>query len=272
MIKSDMEHPKLEITLSVDEENALTLYEELERTDINTLNLNVDCCCGLLRTSPFHQPKSKSNSRERLRADSGVSSDDEVYADSCSQTSEHNSECREVESDHNHSHHIFHLRPNNDNRCGHRSKSSLDRRNERYQSFGLLESNILNSFQLHNYRRKNAGGYDSGSFSGQTSYSSTTSSMIEDISDKIEEIGKLDTNIHSLMYKSVEVHNDILSLEATTNRLLADTKKLSDDLDDVRYLDELITILNGDIGPVIHREWPYQILFDTPIEEGTPVT
>ncbi|XP_021711725.1 uncharacterized protein LOC110680219 [Aedes aegypti] len=88
--------------------------------------------------------------------------------------------------------------------------------------------------------------------------------MIEDISDKIEEIGKLDTNIHSLMYKSVEVHNDILSLEATTNRLLADTKKLSDDLDDVRYLDELITILNGDIGPVIHREWPYQILFDTP--------
>ncbi|XP_021704877.1 uncharacterized protein LOC5568792 isoform X3 [Aedes aegypti] len=215
MIKSDMEHPKLEITLSVDEENALTLYEELERTDINTLNLNVDCCCGLLRTSPFHQPKSKSNSRERLRADSGVSSDDEVYADSCSQTSEHNSECREVESDH---------------------------------------------------------GYDSGSFSGQTSYSSTTSSMIEDISDKIEEIGKLDTNIHSLMYKSVEVHNDILSLEATTNRLLADTKKLSDDLDDVRYLDELITILNGDIGPVIHREWPYQILFDTPIEEGTPVT
>lgn len=62
------------------------------------------------------------------------------------------------------------------------------------------------------------------------------------------------------------------SLEATTNRLLADTKKLSDDLDDVRYLDELITILNGDIGPVIHREWPYQILFDTPIEEGTPVT
>lgn len=205
-----MEHPKLEITLSVDEENALTLYEELERTDINTLNLNVDCCCGLLRTSPFHQPKSKSNSRERLRADSGVSSDDEVYADSCSQTSEHNSECREVECDHNHSHHIFHLRPNNDNRCGHRSKSSLDRRNERYQSFGLLESNILNSFQLHNYRRKNAGGYDSGSFSGQTSYSSTTSSMIEDISDKIEEIGKLDTNIHSLMYKSVEVHNDIL--------------------------------------------------------------
>lgn len=266
----------MEITLSVDEENALTLYEELERTDINTLNLNVDCCCGLLRSSPFHQPKSKSNSRERLRADSGVSSDDEIHADSCSQASEHNSECRELECDHGHEHHdhdhLFHLRPSIGSHYGHRSKSSLDRRNQRYRSFGLLESNILNSFQLQNYRRKNAGGYDSGSSSGQTSYSSTTSSMIEDISDKIEEIGKLDTNIHSLMYKSVEVHNDILSLEATTNRLLADTKKLSDDLDDVRYLDELITILNGDIGPVIHREWPYQILFDTPIEEGTPVT
>ncbi|XP_062562031.1 uncharacterized protein LOC134225733 [Armigeres subalbatus] len=270
-----MNHPKMEITLSVDEENALTLYEELERTDINTLNLNVDCCCGLLRTSPFHQPKSKSSSRERLRADSGVSSDDELHADNCSQTSEHNSESRESECDHDHEHHdhhLFHLRPSGRAHHGHRSRSSLDRRNERYRSFGLLESNILNSFQLQNFRRKTTGGYDSASSSGQTSYSSTTSSMIEDISDKIEEIGKLDTNIHSLMYKSVEVHNDILSLEATTNRLLADTKQLSDDLDDVRYLDELITILNGDIGPVIHREWPYEILFDTPIEEGTPVT
>lgn len=266
-----MDHPKFQIALSVDEENALTLYEELERTDVNTLNLNVDCCCGLLRTSPFHQPKSKSSSRERLRADSGVSSDDEKHADSCSQSSaaEHNSECRELECDHDHNH--FHLR-NEATPGGRRSKSSLDRRFERYRSFGLLESNILNSFQLQNFRRKPHGGYDSASSSGQTSYSSTTSSMIEDISDKIDEIGKLDTNIHSLMYKSVEVHNDILSLEATTNRLIADTRKLSDELDDVRYLDELITILNGDIGPVIHREWPYQILFDTPIEEGTPVT
>lgn len=213
-ISPQMDQPKFEIALSVDEENALTLYEELERTDVNTLNLNVDCCCGLLRSSPFHQPKSKSTSRERLRADSGVSSDDEKDADSCSQTSaaEHNSECRELECDHVHSHHdhsYFHLRSGM-SRYGHRSKSSLDRRIERYRSFGLLESNILNSFQLQNYRRKTTGGYDSASSSGQTSYSSTTSSMIEDISDKIEEIGKLDTNIHSLMYKSVEVHNDIL--------------------------------------------------------------
>lgn len=265
----------MEITLSVDEENALTLYEELERTDINTLNLNVDCCCGLLRSSPFHEPKSKSSSRERIRLDSGVSSEDEKHADEYSQNIKHNSPHSEEECSHHHldSHDQFHIRHDHysgDHELG--SRSSMDRRNHRYRSFGLLESNILNSFQVQNFRRKASGGYDSGSSSGQTSYSSTASSMIEDISDKIEEIGKLDTNIHSLMYKSVEVHNDILSLEATTNRLLADTRKLSDDLDDVRYLDDLITILNGDIGPVIHREWPYQILFDTPIEEGTPVT
>ncbi|XP_053693301.1 uncharacterized protein LOC128741480 isoform X2 [Sabethes cyaneus] len=267
----------MEITLSVDEENALTLYEELERTDINILNLNVDCCCGLLRTSPFHQQKSKSNSREKLRTDSGVSCEDEKHADDCSQTLEHNTDddCQGA-SDHEsgclrHSHeHLWHNQ--SEQQSGSRSKSSLKRRDNRYQNFSLLQSNILNSFQLQNFRRKNSSPYDSANSSGQTSYSSTTSSMIEDISDKIEEIGKLDTNIHSLMYKSVEVHNDILSLEATTNRLLADTRKLSEDLDDVRYLDDLITILNGDIGPVIHREWPYRILFDTPIEEGTAVT
>lgn len=263
----------MEITLSIDEESALTLYEELEKTDVNTLNLNVDCCCGLLRSSPFHQPKSKASSRERLRADSGVSSDDEKLADeACSQSSEHNHEVQEEECDHyhSHSHDHYHIRNERGSGYGLRSRPTMDQRDQRYRSFGLLESNILNSFQLQNFRRK--AGYDSGSSSGQTSYSSTTSSMIEDISDKIDEIGKLDTNIHSLMYKSVEVHKDILSLEATTNRLLADTRKLSEDLDDVRYLDDLITILNGDIGPVIHREWPYQILFDTPIEEGTPVT
>ncbi|XP_055549990.1 uncharacterized protein LOC129732782 isoform X2 [Wyeomyia smithii] len=273
------DRPVMEVALSVDEESALTLYEELERTDINTLNLNVDCCCGLLRTSPFHQPKSKSNSRERLRADSGVSCDDAEHADNCSQTLEHNNDNDDCqESDHHessclrHSHEHLWQKPSDQQATGSRSKSSLARRNDRYQSFGLLQSNILNSFQLQNFRRKNGSPYDSANSSGQTSYSSTTSSMIEDISNKIEEIGKLDTNIHSLMYKSVEVHNDILSLEATTNRLLADTRQLCEDLDDVRYLDDLITILNGDIGPVIHREWPYRILFDTPIEEGTAVT
>lgn len=266
----------MEITLSVDEENALTLYEELERTDINTMNLNVDCCCGLMKSSPFHQPKSKSSSRERIRTDSGVSSEDEDHAKQCS-SSRSSPECHGTECDHgaegHSSHDHLHLRVDQPGSSqDFRSKSGMSRRNDRYKCFGLLESNILNSFQLQNFRRKNGSEYDSANSSGQTSYSSTTSSMIEDIADKIEEIGKLDTNIHSLMYKSVEVHKDIVSLEATTNRLLADTRKLSEDLDDVRYLDDLITILNGDIGPVIHREWPYQILFDTPIEEGTPVT
>ncbi|XP_058823704.1 uncharacterized protein LOC131684661 isoform X2 [Topomyia yanbarensis] len=253
----------MEVTLSENEENALTLFEELERTDINTVNLNVDCCCGLLRTSPFHQAKSKSCSRERIRTDSGVSSDDEKHVDSYSHTSEHNIDCHGCKPSEAPGHSSDPVAHN---------PSRSHRRNERYRNFGMMESNVLNSFQVQNYRRKTGSGYDSANSSGQTSYSSTASSMIEDISDKIEEIGKLDTNIHSLMFKSVEVHNDILSLEATTNRLLADNRKFCDELDDVRYLDDLITTLNGDIGPVIHREWPYEILFDTPIEEGTAVT
>uniref|UniRef100_A0A2M4AI37 Uncharacterized protein n=1 Tax=Anopheles triannulatus TaxID=58253 RepID=A0A2M4AI37_9DIPT len=253
----------MEFTLSIDEENALTLYEELEQTDINPTNLNVNCCCGLLRTSPFHLPKSSSSSTERLQ---------------------------HVVQEHHHAHssraqndHSAHEHANADEGCddcdgcetkdtSDRWRNNVGRRNNRYRTFGLLESSILNSFQLQNFRRKTPSAFDSTSSSGQTSCSSTTSSMIEDISDKIEEIDKLDTNIHSLMYKSVELHNDILSLEATTNRLIADTKKLSDEMDDVRFLDELITILNGDIGPVIHREWPYKIDTDAPIEEGTPVT
>ncbi|KFB37370.1 AGAP002012-PA-like protein [Anopheles sinensis] len=260
--------PKMEITLSVEEENALTLYEELERTDINPTNLNVNCCCGLLRTSPFHQPKPSVGSTERLHLPDP--------ADRVAHSSSH-----AAQSDHHHLHHDHH-RPHHDQDADEeddevsveydRWRHNVTRRNERYRAFGLLESSILNSFQLQNFRRKTPSVFDSSSSSGQTSCSSTTSSMIEDISDKIEEISKLDTNIHSLMYKSVELHNDILSLEATTNRLIADTRKLSDDLDDVRFLDELITILNGDIGPVIHREWPYKIDTDAPIEEGTPVT
>ncbi|XP_053669662.1 uncharacterized protein LOC128720042 [Anopheles nili] len=254
--------PKLEFTLSVDEENALTLYEELEQTDINPTNLNVNCCCGLLRTSPFHQPKRLTGSPDRTQLGSGDA-----------QTEPHH---------HHHQHHSHDADEHvpvtscedfdNDSTLTDRWRHIAERRNERYRTFGLLESSIMNSFQLQNFRRKTPSVFDSSSSSGQTSCSSTASSMIEDISDKIDEIGKLDTNIHSLMYKSVELHNDILSLEATTNRLIADTKKLSDDLDDVRFLDELIAILNGDIGPVIHREWPYKIDTDAPIEEGTPVT
>ncbi|XP_050070805.1 uncharacterized protein LOC126558781 [Anopheles maculipalpis] len=259
--------PKLEFTLSVDEEHALTLYEELEQTDINPTNLNVNCCCGLLRTSPFHQPKSSSSPTGRLQVDPLRRED--------------GAQNRHHEHHHHHSEdtdHDFHISTGSceeyecDNTHSDRWRQNVTRRNERYRSFGLLESSILNSFQLQNFRRKTPSVFDSSSSSGQTSCSSTASSMIEDISDKIDEIGKLDSNIHSLMYKSVELHNDILSLEATTNRLIADAKKLSDDLDDVRFLDELIAILNGDIGPVIHREWPYKIDTDAPIEEGTPVT
>uniref|UniRef100_A0A182SE74 Uncharacterized protein n=1 Tax=Anopheles maculatus TaxID=74869 RepID=A0A182SE74_9DIPT len=269
MNTTDDRLPKLEFTLSVDEENALTLYEELEQTDINPTNLNVNCCCGLLRTSPFHQPKSSSSPTGRLRVD----------------PLQHEDGAQNRHHGHHHHHrhtedadHDFHISTGSceeydcDNTLSDRWRQNVTRRNERYRSFGLLESSILNSFQLQNFRRKTPSVFDSSSSSGQTSCSSTASSMIEDISDKIDEIGKLDTNIHSLMYKSVELHNDILSLEATTNRLIADAKKLSNDLDDVRFLDELIAILNGDIGPVIHREWPYKIDTDAPIEEGTPVT
>ncbi|XP_058058956.1 uncharacterized protein LOC131209828 [Anopheles bellator] len=249
---------KMEFTLSIDEENALTLYEELEQTDINPTNLNVNCCCGLLRTSPFHLPKS--NSTEHLQH-----GDHQHRHSPTAQHGHHDhGTCEDVED--------TGPQEQDPSTGEHRWRSNVERRNNRYRTFGLLESSILNSFQIQNFRRKTPSVFESSSSSGQTSCSSTTSSMIEDISDKIDEIDKLDSNIHSLMYKSVELHNDLLSLEATTNRLIADTRKLSDDLDDVQFLDELITILNGDIGPVIHREWPYKVDTDAPIEEGTPVT
>uniref|UniRef100_A0A182PRK5 Uncharacterized protein n=1 Tax=Anopheles epiroticus TaxID=199890 RepID=A0A182PRK5_9DIPT len=268
MNATDERLPKLEFTLSTDEENALTLYEELEQTDINPTNLNVNCCCGLLRTSPFHQPKSTSSPTGRHQPDG---------AQSGAHHRHHHHHHHSEDTDHGHDFQISTQSCDEDYGCDStaltdRWRDNVTRRNERYRTFGLLESSILNSFQLQNFRRKTPSVFDSSSSSGQTSCSSTASSMIDDISDKIEEIGKLDTNIHSLMYKSVELHNDILSLEATTNRLIADARKLSDDLDDVRFLDELIAILNGDIGPVIHREWPYKIDTDAPIEEGTPVT
>ncbi|KAL9704370.1 hypothetical protein quinque_007888 [Culex quinquefasciatus] len=165
-------------------------------------------------------PKSKSSSQERLRAggDSGVpSEDDDDDDDPC--ISRSSPECHGTECDHGaeggHDH--FHLRAGSTSSADFRSKSSL--RNDRYKCFGLLESNILNSFQLQNFRRKIGSGYDSANSPGQTS-------MIEDIADTIEEIGKLDTNIHSLMYKSVEVHKDIVSLESTRNRLITNTRKL----------------------------------------------
>ncbi|KAL1403116.1 hypothetical protein pipiens_019506, partial [Culex pipiens pipiens] len=138
------------------------------------------------KVAAFHQPESKSSSRERLRAggDSGVpSEDDDDDDDPC--ISRSSPECHGTECDHGaeggHDH--FHLRAGSSSSGDFRSKSSL--RNDRYKCFGLLESNILNSFQLQNFRRKNGSEYDSANSPGQTS-------MIEDIADTIEEIGKLE--------------------------------------------------------------------------------
>lgn len=58
-------------------------------------------------------------------------------------------------------------------------------------------------------------------------------------------------------------------MDTTVTRLLAETKQLIEELEDVKVLDELIDILNQDIGPVIHKEWKYsKCVCDGPIEEG----
>ncbi|KAL9699860.1 hypothetical protein quinque_003301 [Culex quinquefasciatus] len=138
----------------------------------------------------------------RAGGDSGVlREDDDDDDDPC--ISRSSPECHGKECDHGaeggHDH--FHLRARSSSSGDFRSKSSL--RIDRYKCFGLLESNILNSLQLQKFRRKIGSGYDSANSPGRTS-------MIEDIADTIEEIGKLDTNIHSLMYKSIEVHKVIV--------------------------------------------------------------
>lgn len=63
-------------------------------------------------------------------------------------------------------------------------------------------------------------------------------------------------------------------MDTTVTRLLAETRQLMNELDDVKFLDDLIDLLNrGDIGPVIHREWKYTMSkCDGPIEEGIAVT
>ena len=142
--------------MTEDEEKAVTLFEELENTNINKLNLHVDCCCCLLKASPFHQPKKPKNIPE-------------------SKTSHFSRENREA-----------------------RSRSH-------YDNIKSIESSVFSSFYLH--RRKNSI-YDTSS--GETSVSSTASSLIEDISDKISDIKDIDTNIHTLMCKSIEVHTDLL--------------------------------------------------------------
>lgn len=62
-------------------------------------------------------------------------------------------------------------------------------------------------------------------------------------------------------------------MDTTVSRLLADTRQLLDELADVKFLDDLIELLNQDIGPVIHREWKYTVSkYDGPIEQGIAVT
>lgn len=62
-------------------------------------------------------------------------------------------------------------------------------------------------------------------------------------------------------------------MDATVNRLLSETKQLMQELEDVKFLDDLIDILNQDIGPVIHKEWKYtKYKCEGPIEEGVIVT
>lgn len=57
------------------------------------------------------------------------------------------------------------------------------------------------------------------------------------------------------------------------SRLLAETRKILEELEDVKCLDEIIDMLNSDIGPIIHREWKYPISNANylPVEEGIPV-
>lgn len=57
------------------------------------------------------------------------------------------------------------------------------------------------------------------------------------------------------------------------SRLLAETKKLLEELEDVKCLDDIIDMLNTEI-PIIHREWMYPVtnLNKIPIDEGIVVS
>lgn len=58
------------------------------------------------------------------------------------------------------------------------------------------------------------------------------------------------------------------------SRLLAETKKLLEDLEDVKCLDDIIEMLNTEI-PIIHREWMYHPVTNLnkiPIDEGIIVS
>lgn len=62
------------------------------------------------------------------------------------------------------------------------------------------------------------------------------------------------------------------SLDATVSRLLAETRKLLEELEDVKCLDDIIDMLNSESSfkPIIHREWIYPIenCSKIPIDEG----
>lgn len=64
-------------------------------------------------------------------------------------------------------------------------------------------------------------------------------------------------------------------MDTTVTRLLAETRQLINELEDVKFLDELIEHYRAyrDIGPIIHKEWKYAIKkCEGPVEEGIAVT
>jgi len=65
------------------------------------------------------------------------------------------------------------------------------------------------------------------------------------------------------------------SLDATVSRLLAETRQLLEELEDVKCLDDIIEMLNSEsvFYPIIHREWKYTTPISNasnqmPIDEG----
>lgn len=57
------------------------------------------------------------------------------------------------------------------------------------------------------------------------------------------------------------------------SRLLAETRQLLEDLEDMKCLDDIIEMLNAEI-PIIHREWMYPITNPNriPVDEGVMVS
>lgn len=57
------------------------------------------------------------------------------------------------------------------------------------------------------------------------------------------------------------------------SRLLAETRSLLEELEDVKYLDEILAMLNRE-NPIVHREWTYPITNSSkiPVDEGVMVS